>query len=107
MLDALNRIIDITVPAFNQQGGTMVVGGHGRIGNESDVVEYRDMATIVRDRVKVMVSEKMTLDQVRAANPVKDYEGIYGRNTAWTTAMFLEAMYRDLSQPAPQTRTAR
>ena len=102
-LDALNRIIDITVPLFNQQGGTLVVPGHGRISNESDVVEYRDMATIVRDRIQGMIDQKMTLEQVRAANPVLDYEGVYGRNTAWTTAMFVEAMYRDLSK---RNRTA-
>jgi len=107
MLDGLNHIIDITVPRFNQQGGTLVVGGHGRIGNESDVVEYRDMATIVRDRIQDMIAKKMTLDQVKAANPVKDYEGIYGRNIAWTTTMFLEAMYRDLSKPATAPRTTR
>ena len=97
MLDALNRVIDITVPRFNQQGGTLVVPGHGRISNESDVVEYRDMATIVRDRIQRMIDQKMTLEQVRAANPVLDYEGVYGRNTTWTTSMFVEAMYRDLS----------
>jgi len=97
MLDALNRIIDITVPRFNQQGGTLVVPGHGRISNESDVVEYRDMATIVRDRIQRMIDQKMTLEQVRAANPVLDYEGVYGRNTTWTTSMFVEAMYRDLN----------
>jgi cyclase len=97
MLDALNRIIDITVPRFNQQGGTLVIPGHGRISNESDVVEYRDMATIVRDRIQRMIDQKMTLEQVRAANPVLDYAGVYGRNTTWTTSMFVEAMYRDLS----------
>ena len=97
-LDALNRIIDITVPRFNQQGGTMVVPGHGRISNESDVVEYRDMATIVRDRIASMVEKKMTLEQVRAARPVLDYEGIYGRNRTWTTDMFIEAVYRDLAR---------
>lgn len=99
MLDALNRIIDITIPRFNQQGGTLVVPGHGRISNESDVVEYRDMATIVRDRIQRMIDQKMTLEQVRAANPVLDYQGVYGRNTTWTAAMFVEAVYRDLSNP--------
>jgi cyclase len=103
MLDGLNRIIDVTVPEFNQQGGTMVVPGHGRIANESDVVEYRDMATILRDRIQLMVAKRMTLEQVRAANPTRDYDGIYGRNTTWTTAMFLEAMYRDLSSPKNRT----
>ena len=100
-LNALNRIIDITIPRFNQQGGTLVVPGHGRISNESDVVEYRDMATIVRDRVKLMLEEQMTLAQVLAANPVRDYEGMYGRNAAWTPAMFVEAIYRDLSNSNP------
>lgn len=99
LIDALNRIVDIAVPRFNQQGGTLVVGGHGRIGNESDVVEYRDMTTIVRDRVKLMVSKNMSLEQVRAANPVLDYDGIYGAKTGpWTTEMFITAMYRDLSR---------
>lgn len=99
LLDALNHVIDITVPRFNQQGGTLVVGGHGRIANESDVVEYRDMTTIVRDRIKLMVSKNMTLEQVRTANPVLDYDGIYGARTGpWTTDMFVTAVYRDLSK---------
>ena len=107
MLDALNRIIDITVPRFNQQGGTLVIPGHGRISNESDVVEYRDMTTIVRDRIQRMIDQKMTLEQVRAANPVLDYEGVYGRNTTWTTSMFVEAMYRDLSNRNRSTGSRR
>jgi glyoxylase-like metal-dependent hydrolase (beta-lactamase superfamily II) len=105
LLDALNRIIDITVPRFNQQGGTLVVGGHGRIANESDVVEYRDMATIVRDRIQLMLSKNMTLEQVRAANPVLDYDGIYGTSSgAWTTDMFVAAVYRDLSKTSAPSR---
>jgi glyoxylase-like metal-dependent hydrolase (beta-lactamase superfamily II) len=103
MLDALNGLIDIAIPRFNQQGGTMVIPGHGRIANESDVVEYRDMATIVRDRVQSMIDRKMTLEQVLAANPVLDYQGIYDRTPGWTRQMFLEAMYRDLSRPNAQT----
>jgi hypothetical protein len=84
-----------------------VVGGHGRIGNESDVVEYRDMTTIVRDRIQLMAGKGMTLQQVQAANPVRDYEGIYDRTPAWTKAMFVEAMYRDLSKPAAVPRGSR
>jgi glyoxylase-like metal-dependent hydrolase (beta-lactamase superfamily II) len=97
VLDALNRIIDITIPRFNQQGGTRVIPGHGRICNESDVVEYRDMVTIVRDRIELMASKGMTLDQVKAARPTLDYDGVYGTTTgAWTTDMFIEAVYQDL-----------
>jgi glyoxylase-like metal-dependent hydrolase (beta-lactamase superfamily II) len=103
MLDALNGLIDIAIPRFNQQGGTMIVPGHGRIANESDVVVYRDMATIVRDRIQTMIDKKMTLEQVLKANPVLDYEGLYDRTPSWTKQMFVEAMYRDLSRPNAQT----
>ena len=99
VIDALNHVIDLAIPRFNQQGGTLVVPGHGRICNESDVVEYRDMLTIVRDRVQAMVKAGMTLNQVLAARPTLDYEGVYGAVTGpWTTAMFVEAVYRDLSR---------
>ena len=107
LIDALNRIIDITVPRFNQQGGTLVVPGHGRIGNESDVVEYRDMATIIRDRFQSMVDKRMTLEQVKAAKPLLDYDGVYGATTGpWTTDQFIEAVYRDLSKPTQAPRPA-
>jgi hypothetical protein len=105
LLDALNRLIDITVPRFNQQGGTLVVGGHGRIGNESDVVEYRDMTTIIRDRIQLMLSKNMTLEQVKASNVVLDYNGIYGAASGpWTTEQFITAMFEDLSRAAARQR---
>jgi cyclase len=98
VIDALNAILDLTVPERNQMGGTRVVPGHGRICNEADVVEYRDMVTIVRDRVRDLAKKGMTLAQIRAARPSLEYDGLYGATTgAWTTDMFLEAVYRDVS----------
>ena len=97
IIDAANRIIDIAIPRVNQQGGTLVVPGHGRISNEADVVEYRDMLTIIRDRVQHMIDEGRTLEQVRAAGLTFDYDGVYGaREGSWTTDMFVEAVYRSL-----------
>ncbi len=102
IIDALNRIITIAVPSFNQIGGTRIVPGHGRISNQSDVVEYRDMATIVRDRIRLLVKQGRSLEQVRAAGVTKDYDGIYGASAGpWTTAQFIEAIYRE------ETRAAR
>jgi glyoxylase-like metal-dependent hydrolase (beta-lactamase superfamily II) len=95
-LEALNNILDIAVPEFNDQGGTLIVPGHGRIGNESDVAEYRDMNTIIRDRVQEMVVKRWTLQQVRAARPTLDYDGIYS-TPAWTGDMFVEALFRELT----------
>jgi glyoxylase-like metal-dependent hydrolase (beta-lactamase superfamily II) len=109
VIDALNRIIDITVPELNQQGGTLVVPGHGRIGNETDVVDYRDMATIVRDRFKAMVERGLTLDQIKAARPTLEYDALYGATAGpWTTDMFYQALYQELTaRPAAATSPAR
>src|SRR5262249_54769620 len=95
---ALNKILDLTVPADKQEGGTYVIPGHGRLCDEADVVEYRDMVTIIRDRIQDMVKKGMTLDQVKAAKPTRDYDPLYGTTSGpWTTEMFVEAAYRSLS----------
>jgi hypothetical protein len=57
------------------------------------------MLQIIGDRIKDMVAKKMTLEQVKAAKPTLDYDGRYGSDTGpWTTAMFIEAVYRDVSK---------
>jgi cyclase len=96
-LDALNSILDITIPERNQMGGTRVVPGHGHICNEADVVEYRDMVTIIRDRVRDLMKKGMTLQQVKAIRPTLEYDGLYGTRKEWTGDMFIEAIYTDLS----------
>src|SRR3989449_1077710 len=98
VIDALNFILDLTIPAEKQEGGTMVIPGHGRLCDEADVVEYRDMVTIIRDRIQDMIKKGMTLEQVKAAKPTRDYDPIYGSTTGfWTTDMFVEAVYKSLS----------
>jgi glyoxylase-like metal-dependent hydrolase (beta-lactamase superfamily II) len=99
IIAGLNRIIDIAVPAVRQEGGTYIVPGHGRLADEADVVEYRDMLTIIRDRVQDMVDHGMSLRQVKAARPTQDYDGRYGADSGfWTTEQFVEAVFRNLSQ---------
>jgi cyclase len=98
VIDALTRILDITIPEFNQQGGTLVVPAHGYIANEADIVEYRNMVVIVRDRIQAMARAGMSLDAVKAARPTIDYDALYGADTGpWTTDAFIEAIYRDVS----------
>ena len=98
VIAALNRILEITVPAKYQEGGTYVIPGRGRLCDEADVVEYRDMVTIIRDRVQDLVAKKMTLQQVKAARPTRDYDTEYGADSGlWTTDMFVEAVYRSLT----------
>jgi glyoxylase-like metal-dependent hydrolase (beta-lactamase superfamily II) len=100
-IDALNHILDLTVPAKTQEGGTYVIPGHGRICDEADVVEFRDMLVIVRDRVRDAINKKMTLEQVKAARLTRDYDPQYVSPTSFvTTDRFVEALYKDLSQAA-------
>jgi len=97
IIDALNNLLDITIPRTHQEGGTMVIPGHGRLCDEHDVLEYRDMLTIIRDRVQDMIKRGLTLAQVKAARPTLDYDPRWGADSGfWTTDMFVEAVYRDL-----------
>lgn len=100
IIDALNRIIKITIPKENQEDGTLVVPGHGRVSDEYDVVTYRDMVTIIRDRIRDMIKKGMSLEAVKAAKPSFDYDGRYGSTSgAWTTDNFIDAVYRSLKSP--------
>jgi len=97
-IDGLNLMLDIAVPRYLQEGGTYVIPGHGRLGDEADIVEYRDMVVIIRDRVRDMIDRGMTPEQVLAARPSLDYDTRYGSGRGeWTTRMFVEAVYRDLA----------
>ena len=98
IIRSLNRILDLAVPSkFLQEGGTYVIPGHGRIADEADVVEYRDMVVIVSERIANMVKKGMTLEQVKAARPTADYDLRYGEDSGpWTTAMFVEAIYNEM-----------
>jgi cyclase len=97
IIDGLNRVLDLAIPEFRLEGGTMMVPGHGRIVDSGDVAYYRDMLTILRDRVQDAVRKKLTLEQVRAAKLTADYDTEYGSTTGpWTTEMFVEAMFKNL-----------
>lgn len=101
---ALNRIIERTVPVWMQEGGTMVVPAYGRACDESEVVEYRDMLTIVRDQIQELIREGRSMEQVVKAQPTLGYDPRYGRDSgAWTTRMFVETVYRELKGTRGQT----
>jgi glyoxylase-like metal-dependent hydrolase (beta-lactamase superfamily II) len=98
---ALNQIIELAIPSIPlvwQEGGTRVIPGHGWVSEQADVVEYRDMVTIIRDRVQDLIKKGMTLEQVKAANPAQGYRSQYGSDSGpWTTDKFIEAIYRSLA----------
>ena len=99
IIEGLNVLLDVMVPKHNQEGGTMVIPGYGRIGDEHDVLEYRDMVTIIRDRVQAAIGKGLTLQQVKAMKPsaTYEYEPRFDRDPAWTADMFVETIYRNLT----------
>jgi glyoxylase-like metal-dependent hydrolase (beta-lactamase superfamily II) len=98
IINGLNHLIALTIPAGKQEGGTMVIPGHGRLCDQADVVFYQEMVTILRDRIQAMIKQGMTLEQVKAARPTRDYDPVYGATSGfWTTDMFVEAAYKSLS----------
>ena len=101
VIEGLNHISDLAVPEFRSEGGTLVIPAYGRISDIADVSYYRDMTTILRDRIQDMAKKGMTLEQVKAAKPTADYDGRYGATTGpWTTDMFIEAVYKTLPRDA-------
>jgi glyoxylase-like metal-dependent hydrolase (beta-lactamase superfamily II) len=97
LLDGLNKILEMAVAGKYQEGGTFVIPGHGRLCDEADVVEFRDMVTIIRDRVQDMIKKGMTLDQVKAGKPSRDYDTQY----KGSPDVFVEAIYKSLSARKP------
>jgi glyoxylase-like metal-dependent hydrolase (beta-lactamase superfamily II) len=99
-IQALNFILDRTVYQHDEDGGTLIIPGHGRVTNEWELAEYRDMLVIFRDRIQAMIKNAATLEQVKAARPTADYDPRYGATAGtWTTDMFVEAMYTSLKNP--------
>jgi cyclase len=100
VIASLNRVIELAVPAIPmvwQEGGTAVIPGHGRLCSKDDVVNYRDMVTIIRDIVQDQIKKGMTLDQIKKANPTHGYRKRFGAESGeWTTDMFVEAIYKGL-----------
>ena len=100
-LDALNRMLELAIPPVPLvwvEARTLIVPGHGRVADHADLTEYRDMVTIMRDRIQDLMKQGMTLDQIKKANPTQGYRKRWGADSgSWTTDMFVEAVYKSLS----------
>jgi cyclase len=95
---ALTHIVNLSIVEHEEEGGTLVIPGHGHLCDQAEVVEYRDMVAIVRDRIQDLIKKGMTLEQVKAAKPTRDYDPLYGHNSYWTPDMFVEAAYKSLKK---------
>ncbi len=100
IIDALTTMIDdVLVPRENEEGGTIVIPGRGRLCDRTDVTNYRDMLVIVRGRIADLVKKGRTLREVKDAKPTSGFDGLYGAASGpWTTDKFIEAVYRNLTK---------
>jgi glyoxylase-like metal-dependent hydrolase (beta-lactamase superfamily II) len=97
---ALDQILDRTVYQHDEEGGTLIIPGHGRLSDEWEVAEYRDMLVIIRDRVQALINRGASLQQVASARVTADYDDRFGANSGpWTTDMFVAAVYAGLKNP--------
>jgi cyclase len=101
---ALQKLVDTAIPSIpivSREEGTLIIPGHGRICDQLDVVDYRDMMTIIRDRVRDLMKQGLTLEQIKAASPARGYTRRYGSDVGpWTTNTFVEALYRSMNEKA-------
>jgi cyclase len=98
VIAGLNRIVELAIPADEQEGGTLIIPGHGRLCDVADVVYYQEMVIIIRDRIQDLIKKGKTLEQVKAARPTRDYDPRYGSSSGfWTTDKFVTAVYQSLS----------
>lgn len=105
IIAAANNIIDLIVPEYGQDGGTLVIPGHGRLSDIGDVINWREMLTIIRDRVQDMIDRGLTLEEVQQARPTRDYDARWGAETGfWTTEAFVAAVYQNLSAAQEASR---
>ena len=100
-IDALNRLMDLSIhnlPLQWYSDRTLLVPGHGHVYDKLDLLEYRDAITVIRDRIRDLIGQGKTLEQVKAANPTLGYRSQYGTDSGpWTTDMFVEVAYHELA----------
>jgi glyoxylase-like metal-dependent hydrolase (beta-lactamase superfamily II) len=97
LITALGSVLALAVPEAFQEGGTKIIPGHGRVSEETDVAEFRDMVVIVRDRVQDLIKKGRTLDQIKTERPSRDYDAEYGASRA-DADRFVEGIHRSLTQ---------
>ena len=99
-IEALNRLLVLAIPPMPlvyKEARTLLVPGHGRVADHAELVDYRDMVTVVRDVIEHSIKKGMSLAEIKASNPTQGFRAQYGSDSGpWTTEMFVAAVYDDL-----------
>jgi len=101
-LVALNKVIEMAVPGKQAEGGTIIIPGHGRLCDQTDVVLYKNMVTVIRNLVQFYKNQGKTLQQVLDLKPTAGYDDRWGSTSGrWTTRDFITAVYQTLPAKGP------
>ena len=95
---AVNHLIDLVIPVYGQEGGTLLIPGHGRLSELGELVDFREMLTVIRDRVQDQIKKGQTLEQVKASHPTLDYDPEFSAPGNYTPDLFVESIYKSLTQ---------
>ncbi|MBO9713387.1 MBL fold metallo-hydrolase [Sphingomonas sp.] len=72
---------------------TIIVPGHGPVGDRASQIAFRDMLVAIRDRIAALKSKGMTIDEVEAARPTADFDAVWGRSII-DGSLFTALVYR-------------
>ncbi len=69
---------------------TKILPGHGVVSSRADVIEFRDMVITVADRVRELVEQGKSYEQVVEARPTREFETKWGDPNRFLTAIYAE-----------------
>ncbi len=91
VLKTINEVL------FLADEDTKIIPGHGALSNKEELMEYRDVITICRDRVKKAIASEMTLEEIKASNLTKEYDEEWGGGFI-KPDKFIDILYSDLTK---------
>ena len=90
-IEALDLAISLTGPK------TKVIPGHGvEVVGRQELIQFRDMTVDISRRVRDLIAEGKTLDEVMKARPTAAYDEQWGKEASWTANDFVPVVYHQL-----------
>ena len=76
---------------------TRIIPGHGAPATRADLVKYRDVLVQIRDRVRALINQGRTREQVIAAKPTAEWDATLGTGFM-QPAVFLGIVYDSMKR---------
>jgi hypothetical protein len=63
--------VDKVIQLCNEN--TKIIPGHGPVSDREKLMAYRDMLTRATDRIKTMIQEGQSFEEIVAADPISEF----------------------------------